>query len=235
MRRALFAAFIPIVVACGESRPPVAQPPAEPLQVGSSPDAAAAEPHDASVTLGALGGEGPVGELGDGGSLDADGIGLGNVGSLGHGAGPGTGGGNPWGTIGGGGARSSPSLRQGKTEVNGRLPPEVIQRIVRQNFGRFRLCYEKALRAKPDLAGTVRTKFVIERDGSVKDVKDDKSDLKDPAVVACVTKAFANLSFPQPESGVVTVVYPIIFIPPDADPAAPKASSSAAPKPPPKK
>ena len=42
---------------------------------------------------------------------------------------------------------------QGATQVNGRLPPEVIQRIVRQNFGRFRLCYENGLRNNPNLAG----------------------------------------------------------------------------------
>jgi len=43
--------------------------------------------------------------------------------------------------------------------VNGRLPPEVIQRIVRQNFGRFRNCYESSLRTNPSLTGRVAVKF----------------------------------------------------------------------------
>ena len=30
------------------------------------------------------------------------------------------------------------------------MTPEVIQRIVRQNYGRFRLCYENGLRNNPD-------------------------------------------------------------------------------------
>ena len=54
---------------------------------------------------------------------------------------------------------------EGATQVNGRLPPEVIQRIVRQNFGRFRLCYENGLRNNPNLQGRVTVKFVIDRSG----------------------------------------------------------------------
>lgn len=109
--------------------------------------------------------------------------------------------------------KKSPSLRQGSTQVNGRLPPEVIQRIVRQNFGRFRLCYENGLRTAPTLAGTISVKFVIDRTGAVTSTADSGSDLPDKAVVQCVVSAFGNLSFPQPEGGIVTVVYPIEFHP----------------------
>ena len=62
---------------------------------------------------------------------------------------------------------SRPQVRMGATQVNGRLPPEVIQRIVRQNFGRFRLCYENGLRNNPNLQGRVSVRFVIGRDGAV--------------------------------------------------------------------
>jgi hypothetical protein len=107
----------------------------------------------------------------------------------------------------------SPTLRQGTTMVNGRLPPEVIQRIVRQNFGRFRLCYENGLRSNPALEGTVSVKFVIGRDGAVSSTSDGGSDLPDQSVVSCVVRGFGNLSFPQPEGGIVVVTYPIIFKP----------------------
>ena len=118
---------------------------------------------------------------------------------------------------------NSPSLRQGATQVTGRLPPEVIQRIVRQNFGRFRLCYENALRAKPTLEGRVAIKFTIGTTGAVTSTADGGSDLPDPTVITCVKKGFSNLSFPQPEGGgTVIVVYPIIFAPGDAA-AAPAA------------
>jgi len=32
-------------------------------------------------------------------------------------------------------------------------------------------------------------------------------------VTSCVVRQFGNLSFPQPEGGIVTVVYPITFTP----------------------
>jgi hypothetical protein len=118
------------------------------------------------------------------------------------------------GSIGGAfGSTTGPPIKQGATQVNGRLPPEVIQRIVRQNFGRFRLCYEQGLKTNPSLSGHVKIRFVITGAGDVSDVRTEGSDLPDKSVVACVAKAFANLSFPQPEGGIVTVVYPLAFGP----------------------
>ncbi len=155
--------------------------------------------------------------VGEGGGGRGEGIGLGNVGTIGHGAGTGTGQGmgNGHGRLGGAHATKTPQLRQGQTQVNGRLPPEVIQRIVRQNFGRFRLCYENGLRTNPGLTGRVAVKFVIDRSGAVSTAQDGGSELSDKSVVSCVVRGFGNLSFPQPEGGIVTVVYPITFSPGD--------------------
>ncbi len=108
---------------------------------------------------------------------------------------------------------SSPSLRQGATQVTGMLPPEVVQRIARQNFGRFRLCYENGLRKNPGLQGRVTVKFTIGEKGNVTSALDGGSDLPDKDVIQCVTRAFQNLSFPEPENGSVIVKYPIIFSP----------------------
>jgi Ca-activated chloride channel family protein len=88
-----------------------------------------------------------------------------------------------------------------------------VQRIVRQNFGRFRLCYEAGLRNNPSLEGRVSTRFVIARDGSVATASNGGSDLPDAGVVSCVNRAFMGLSFPQPEAGTVTVVFPVMFAP----------------------
>jgi Ca-activated chloride channel family protein len=108
-------------------------------------------------------------------------------------------------------ATKPPALRQGTVEVSGRLPSEVISRIVRQNFGRFRLCYENGLRTNPNLGGTVKVKFVIDRSGAVSTAQDAQSDVGDPAVVSCVVRSFSNLTFPQPEGGIAVVTYPIIM------------------------
>jgi len=118
-----------------------------------------------------------------------------------------------------GGPRGNPpKIRIGAVTVSGPLPPEVVQRIVRQTFGRFRLCYEEGLRANSRLEGTVSVKFTIEKDGTVSAVGDGGgSTLPDPKLVTCVARGFAGLSFPEPDGGgTVAVVYPMTFSPPDA-------------------
>lgn len=97
--------------------------------------------------------------------------------------------------------------------TNGHLPPEVIQRIVRQNFGRFTFCYQNGLKANPNLEGRVTVKFVIGRDGAVQLAADGGSDIPDAGVKQCVVSSFTGLSFPAPDNGLVTVIYPLMFTP----------------------
>ncbi|HKO89509.1 MAG TPA: AgmX/PglI C-terminal domain-containing protein [Polyangiaceae bacterium] len=153
--------------------------------------------------------------IGEGGGGRGEGIGLGNIGTLGHGAGTGTGQGfgSGHGRLGGSHRTATPQVRMGATQVSGRLPAEVIRRIVRQNYGRFRLCYEQGLGRNPNLEGRVTVRFVIGRDGAVSNVSNGGSDLPDSNVVGCVVKAFYGLSFPKPEGGIVTVSYPIMLQP----------------------
>lgn len=182
--------------------------------------------------------------VGEGGGGRSEGIGLGAIGGVGHGAaappppptaeapptsGDGQGFGSGHGRLGGSHRTRPPAVRMGATQVSGRLPPEVIQRIVRQNFGRFRACYEEGLRNSPNLANRVVVRFQIDRTGAVTNVTDGGSDLPDSNVIACVLRAFQGLSFPAPEGGVVTVVYPIMFSPGDGPGAPSPASPSAAP------
>lgn len=153
--------------------------------------------------------------IGEGGGGRGEGIGLGEF-EFGHGRGKGLGQGFGLGSgsLGSGTHHArSPRMRPGVTAVSGRLPPEVIQRIVRQNYGRFRSCYELGLSRNPNLEGRVQVRFVISRDGSVSNVQNGGSDLPDAGVVGCVIGAYYGLNFPQPEGGIVTVVYPIMFQP----------------------
>lgn len=106
------------------------------------------------------------------------------------------------------------SMRQEDPKVSSRIPQELIQRVVRQSFGRFRLCYEKGLRGNPNLGGRVSVRFVIGRDGGVMSASDGGSSLPDASVVSCVVSSFRGLQFPQgEEASVATVVYPIVFSP----------------------
>jgi len=140
---------------------------------------------------------------GGGGGTGKWGLGPGDKGGMGIGHGPG----------GGGHTAKAPNVRPMELTSNGRLPAEVIQRIVRQNFGRFRLCYEAGLRGNPGLTGRIATRFVIGRDGAVNQSSDAGSDLPDQNVVACVVRSFNALSFPAPEGGIATVTYPITLTP----------------------
>jgi Ca-activated chloride channel family protein len=133
-----------------------------------------------------------------------------------HGFGP-IGGGAP---IGGGHKSASPRIRVGSTTVSGALPREVIERIVRQSFGRFRQCYEHQLAVQPALAGKVVIAFTIRPDGAVGAATVGENSTT-PALGDCVARAFTRLSFPSLEGGAtVRVSYPLIFAPPSDTPAA---------------
>jgi hypothetical protein len=91
---------------------------------------------------------------------------------------------------------------------------EVVDRIVRQSFGRFRLCWETVARTNVRLAGRVGVRFVIGRDGAVRAAKsDDRTTIHDGAMGSCVASAFQSLSFPAPDGGIVTVIYTLDFTP----------------------
>ena len=173
--------------------------------------------------------------IGEGGGGLGQGIGLGTIGTIGHGAGEGDGIGFGSGhrRLPGTHSATAPKVRGGAASVSGRIPPEVIQRIIRQRFGSFRACYETGLRTNPDLQGRVSVRFVINSDGSVGTASNGGSDLPDTTVVSCIVRAFAGMIFPQPEGGIVTVTYPIQFAPtdPPASPSAGGSSTSSSPAP----
>lgn len=152
---------------------------------------------------------------GSGGGDRGEAIGVGGVGTLGRGMGPDGeyGFGSHHGRLPGTHATRGVRMRTPGVDVSGRLPPQIIQRIVRQNHGRFRLCYERGLGANPSLSGRVNVRFVIGRNGAVSNVSNAGSSLPNGEVVNCVVRAFYGLSFPQPEGGLVTVSYPIAFSP----------------------
>lgn len=155
--------------------------------------------------------------IGEGGGYHGKTYGLGRIGTVGPGfcrsgdcGDHGFGGGN--GLLPRGHKARPPKMHSAAQEMTGQLPPEVIQRIVRNNYGRFRACYEGALRNNPNLSGRVVVNFVIGRDGSVSSVGGG-GDLPDAGVVSCVASNFRGLTFPPPEHGIVTVSYPIVFTP----------------------
>jgi hypothetical protein len=169
--------------------------------------------------IGESGGQGGLSlfDQGDGGGGKYRGIGLGAVRTIGGGNGSCKAGqmcafdGGP---SGGTHAVKAPRMRVGDgVGVSGRLPADVVQRLVRQNFGRFRYCYERGLIKNPNLSGRVAVRFLISRDGTVSNASSAGSSLPDADVTSCVVSKFYGLSFPKPENGTVSVTYPIMFSP----------------------
>ena len=93
----------------------------------------------------------------------------------------------------------------------GSLHPEEIEDIVQAGFGLFAHCYREGLGRHPRLAGTVRLRMVIGRDGLVDHLRDADSDIPDPELIDCVAEGFFALRFPKPRSGTVRLLYRIVF------------------------
>jgi len=166
--------------------------------------------------------------IGEGGGGRGEGIGLGKLGTVGRGAGSGTGQGfgSGHGRLGRSHRARRPAVRMSGTTVSGRLPPEIIRRIVRQQIGRIRACYQQALNRSPQLSGRLVTRFVIGRDGKVSNAGVTGS-LGNAAVSRCVVRAISAMTFPRPAGGIVTVSYPFVFSPNNSAPSRPGASGSA--------
>ena len=211
------AQFGMIGLLSGAGAPPPGADPNAPAAPWGRDDSAATG-HMFGGSIGEAFGAGGLGLAGEGGGGRGEGIGLGSAGAVGHGAGAV---GHAAGHLGAAHSLRAPMVRMGATTVSGRLPPEIIQRIVRQNFGRFRGCYQNAALGHPGLQGRVSIRFFIARSGAVAAASDGGSTVGDPALVACVARAFADLSFPAPEGSGVTVVYPIVFGPEGTETDAP--------------
>jgi pSer/pThr/pTyr-binding forkhead associated (FHA) protein len=140
-------------------------------------------------------------------------IGLGNVGTIGHGAGGGTGSGYGSGAGGFRGRDAKvPRIRSGQADVHGSLSKEVIRRIIGRHINEVRFCYEQELNSRPDLQGRVAVKFIISPTGAVQTAAVDSSDLGNPKAEQCIAQSVRRWTFPAPEGGgIVVVTYPFVL------------------------
>ncbi len=60
----------------------------------------------------------------------------------------------------------------GQKHMEGNISPDAVIKVVKQNSGGLRACYEKALKRKPDLqyVSAVTARFQVENTGNAKDV-----------------------------------------------------------------
>lgn len=114
----------------------------------------------------------------------------------------------------GGGGRGEfrPPVKLGEPQCTGEngscgLDKSIIRRYIKRSMEKIRYCYEKELLAKPSLAGTVMSSFVISPSGAV---MSPKASGVDPLVASCVAGVVGAIAFPSPGEP-VQVNYPFIF------------------------
>jgi TonB family protein len=98
--------------------------------------------------------------------------------------------------------------------VRGRLPGELIHRVVRSRLTQVKGCYEAGLRARPQLKGIdgrVVLRVTIGPSGAVREAKIGATTLGAVDVERCLVRVFAGIQFPPPAGGAVVVDYPLIF------------------------
>ncbi len=103
------------------------------------------------------------------------------------------------------------SALPGQPTMQGNLDKLTIRAVVIARTDKIRFCYEKALLAKPGLAGTVTVAFYIQPDGTV---GSSVATGVDQDVATCVADVIKTLEFPKPDGGGgVQVQYPFTFRP----------------------
>lgn len=110
--------------------------------------------------------------------------------------------------------RPAPELLSPLTIVSGRLDPELVRSRIRATEGSLRFCYGAALRERPDLAGRLAVRFVVDAEGTIQQVTSGGSTLPSPEAVTCMVRSFEALSIPPPPRGIVTISHNVTLAPP---------------------
>ena len=92
------------------------------------------------------------------------------------------------------------------------LPRDVIRKVIDENKGQIRYCYERELQKAVTLEGLVRVRFVIGATGRVAFVLVTETTLDNLTVEECIREKISGWSFPPPAGGGrVEVNYPFIL------------------------
>ena len=107
--------------------------------------------------------------------------------------------------------RTKAKPKEGAPLGSGHLDPQILQAGVDARLPRMKACFAAGLRRDATLRGTMKIKFTIDTTGHAINVEDGGSHMKDKQVLACVLGEFKALRVPNPEGGIVNVVYPLVI------------------------
>ncbi|MDB4971176.1 MAG: putative abductin-like protein [Myxococcales bacterium] len=100
----------------------------------------------------------------------------------------------------------------GQKHMEGNIAPEAVMKVVKQNSGGLRACYEKALKRKPDLqyVSAVTAKFQIENTGTAKGVT--FAPHTDPEMERCMAQTMEKWRFPTFQGDPVAFEQPVNLV-----------------------
>lgn len=109
-----------------------------------------------------------------------------------------------------------PGVSMTSAPTRGTLPKAVVDEKLKSAQPGIAACYERALKSKPDLRGSVDVSFVVGTDGKVAHIEaaDGDGALPDEATVRCILQEIQKLEFPPPSGGRVFLSYPLKLEPP---------------------
>jgi hypothetical protein len=104
------------------------------------------------------------------------------------------------------------SLADAPPVVQGSLDPALIKKVIQENRNAIRYCYERELQVKKDLAGIIKTQFIIGPGGNVTMSVVKETTMKNSNVESCIASKIRGLLFPKPKGGGIVIVnYPFVF------------------------
>jgi hypothetical protein len=111
-----------------------------------------------------------------------------------------------------------PGITMTGAPTRGTLPKAVIDDKLKSAAPAVQACYERGLKAKPELRGSVIVNFVVGPDGKVAHAEAAEGDdaLADVPTVDCILAEIRKLVFPEPKGGRVFINYPLKLEPPKA-------------------
>ena len=97
-------------------------------------------------------------------------------------------------------------------QVSAGYDREAVRRVIRQNKGAIKWCYQQELQRNPNLAGKIVLAFVITANGSVAKENVKANTMPTNAVGECIARKSRRWRFPEPpDGGIVRVSYPFLF------------------------
>jgi len=99
---------------------------------------------------------------------------------------------------------------RGESFISEQIKPQLVS---------LQQLYQRAVQQKPDLMGTVTLELTISPSGTVTKVQEIGSRIKEREFKRAVIEEAYKWRFPEASSGLVKVVYPLLFVPPGMDAA----------------